>query len=198
MRLGPRPTVTTRTLAPGGISRRIAEDQGDAIVTLTEDGIMKTRRSSRNAAGAIVTCCALVVLSACGGSPSSPSFSSLSVGQWAGTTEHGTPITFTVSSDEILTTIAVGYSFNGCSGTQTFSNLSVATVPNLTCIPGPCSGAAASYRSFAYVSGSIGAGPLTSINGLFLPGNRAEGLVSFRDFPGCGTVGGVPWSATRR
>jgi hypothetical protein len=158
---------------------------------------MQTRRSRGNPAGAIATCCAVMLLSACG-SPSSPSPSSLSVGQWAGTTAHGTPITFTVSSDEILTTIAVGYSFNGCSGMQTFSNLNVATVPDIICIPGPCSGTTASYRSFAYVSGAIGAGPVTSINGLFLPGNQAEGLVSFRDVPGCGTAGGVPWSATRR
>lgn len=159
---------------------------------------MRTPRSGQTAAGVLATCCAVVLLAACGGSPSSPSPSSLSVGQWAGTTAHGTPITFTVSSDEILTTITVGYSFNGCSGTQTFSNLNVNTVGDVTCIPGPCSGSIASYRSFAYVSGSIGAGAVTSINGLFLPGNEAEGLVSFRDFPGCGTAGGVAWSATRR
>jgi hypothetical protein len=33
-------------------------------------------------------------------------------------TEQGTPIRFTVSADEILTTIAVGYRFNGCSGDE--------------------------------------------------------------------------------
>ena len=152
----------------------------------------------RAVANVIVASCVCVLLAACGGSPSSPSASSLSVGQWTGTTGHGTPITFTVSADEILTTIAVGYSFNGCSGTQTFSSLTVATTPDLTCIPGPCPGTLSSYRSFSYSSGSPGAGPVTFVNGLFLPGNQAEGLVSFRDFPGSGSALGIAWSATRR
>src|SRR5688572_11814170 len=116
------------------------------------DGNMTPPWRSRAAAGVVASSCALVLLSACGGSPSSPSSLSLSVGQWTGTTEQGTPITFTVSADEILTTITVGYRFNGCSGTQTFSNLTVATAPDLICIPGPCSGTVSSYRSFAYSS----------------------------------------------
>jgi hypothetical protein len=80
---------------------------------------------------------AAVLASACSRAPTSPS-SSLSVGQWNGTTAQDTSITFTVSADETLTTIAVGYSFNGCSGTQTFSNLNVPPAPNVTCVPGPC------------------------------------------------------------
>jgi hypothetical protein len=139
-----------------------------------------------------------VLASACGSAPTSPSASSLSVGQWSGTTAQGASIAFTVSSDEILTTIAVGYAFNGCSGTQTFADLSVPTAPNVTCIPGPCSGAISTYRAFAYTSGSDRTGPSTSVNGLFLPGGRAQGLVSFRDFPACGTAVGVEWTATRR
>ena len=141
---------------------------------------------------------AAVLTSACSRAPTSPSSSSLSVGQWNGTTAQGTSITFTVSSDETLTTIAVGYSFNGCSGTQTFSNLNVPTAPNVTCIPGPCSGTLSTYRAFAYSSGAVGTGPSTTLNGLFLPGNQAQGQVSFRDFPGCGTAAGVEWIATRR
>lgn len=141
---------------------------------------------------------AAVLASGCGDSPTSPSASSLSIGQWSGTTAQGTPITFTVSSDEVLTSIAVGYNFNGCSGTQTFSNLNVPTAPEVICIPGPCSGTTAAYRAFHYLAGSRGTGPTTNFNGLFLPGSRAQGLVSFSDYPGCGTAAGVEWTATRR
>jgi hypothetical protein len=141
---------------------------------------------------------AAVLASACSRAPTSPSPSSLSVGQWSGTTAQGASIAFTVSSDEALTTIAVGYTFNGCSGTQTFAGLNVPTAPNVTCIPGPCSGTISTYRAFAYSSGSIGMGPSTTVNGLFLRGGRAQGQVSFLDYPGCGTAAGVEWTATRR
>jgi hypothetical protein len=113
-------------------------------------------------------------------------------------TAQGAAITFSVSSDEILTTISVGYNFNGCSGTQVFSDLSVPTAPNVTCIPGPCSGTISSYRAFAYSNGTFGSGPGTTLNGLFLPGGRAQGLVTFQDYPGCGTAASVEWAATRR
>lgn len=136
--------------------------------------------------------------SACNKGPASPSSSSKSVGQWNGTTAQGRSITFTVSSDETLTTLAVEYSFNGCSGTQTFSNLNVPTAPNITCVPGPCSATESAYRAFAYSDGSPLSGPSTAVNGLFLPGGRAQGLVSFREYPGCGTAVGVEWTATRR
>lgn len=139
-----------------------------------------------------------VLASACGGGPTSPSSSSVSVGHWTGTTTQGASITLTVSPDETLTTIAVGYSFNGCSGTQTFSNLNVRTAPNVTCISGPCSDAIAASRSFFYLSPRATGGPTTILSGLFFPGNRAEGQVSFVNYPGCGTATGVDWTATRR
>lgn len=139
-----------------------------------------------------------LLASACGKNPMSPSSSSLSAGQWTGTTAHGMIITFTVSSDEFLRTLSVGHSFNGCSGTQTFSNLRVATAPDVTCVPGPCSGTASTYRAFGFSSGARGTGPSTAVNGLFLPGNRAQGVAAFYDVPGCGTLTGVEWTATRR
>jgi hypothetical protein len=141
----------------------------------------------------------LGLVAGCGGSssPAAPSPpASLSVGKWSGTTAQGAAIAFTVSSDEILTAISVGHNFNGCSGTQVFSNLSSSTVPDVICIPGPCP--VSSYRSFFYSSGSREAGPITTLNGLFLPGGRAEGLVHFVDFPGCGTATSVTWTATRQ
>ena len=106
-------------------------------------------------------------------------------------------MTFTVSSDQKVTAIAVGYSFNGCSGTQTFSNLNLDTAPMVTCIPGPCPDSVSSYRAFGYSARSPD-GPSTSVNGLFPSTTRAEGQVTFRDYPGCGTAVGVGWAATRR
>src|SRR5690606_30890133 len=120
---------------------------------------------------------------------------SLAVGEWSGMTDQGMPITFVVSDDETVTTITVGYDFNGCSGSLTFTELVVPTAPDVTCIPGPCSPRVTSYRAFGFLDGSLGAGPVTQINGVFLPGNQASGQVAFRDFPGCGTSAAVPWTA---
>jgi hypothetical protein len=108
------------------------------------------------------------------------------------------PIAFTVSSDEMLTTITLGYDFNGCSGSHEFADLHVRTAPDLTCIPGPCSGVLASYRAFSYVDGSLGVGPVTQVNGLFLPGNQARGQVVFTAYPSCGTAPPAEWIATKR
>lgn len=101
-----------------------------------------------------------------------------------------------MSSDEALTTLTVGHNFNGCSGTQTFSNLNISTVPNIICIPGPCP--APATRSLTFSAGTRGATPMTAVNGLFLPGGRAQGVVHFYDFPACGDASSVVWTATRR
>ena len=128
-----------------------------------------------------------------------PSFGapSLSAGEWTGTTSQGTPIAFTVSPDEKVTTITLGYDFNGCAGSNTFSNLSVPTAPDVTCIPGPCSGALSSYRAFGYTAGSV-SGPMTQVNGVFLPRNEAKGQATFRNYAGCGDLITTEWTATRR
>jgi hypothetical protein len=126
--------------------------------------------------------------------------SSLSVGEWEGTTSQGKRIAFTVSQDEKVTSISLGYDFNGCSGTRTFLELDVPTAPDLTCISGPCSPAAASYRAFG-VSDAAGGGaglyPYTQVNGVFLPGNQARGQAVFAGYPDCGSAT-VQWTATRR
>ena len=133
------------------------------------------------------------LMSACG--PTTPSSAGLE-GQWSGTTSQGTPIAFTVSSDQKVTAINIGYSFNGCSGMQTFSNLNLETAPMVTCIPGPCPNTVSSYRAFGYSARSID-GPSTTVNGLFTLATRAEGQAAFRDYPGCGTAVGIAWTATR-
>lgn len=142
----------------------------------------------------VVTIAWCALMSACG--TTSPSSAGLD-GKWSGTTSQGMPITFTVSPDQKVTAITVGYGFNGCSGTQTFSNLNLDTAPMVTCIPAPCQGSISSYRAFNYSSGSPAAGPSTTVNGLFTLATRAEGQVAFRDYPGCGTALGVGWNATR-
>jgi hypothetical protein len=144
---------------------------------------------------AILLCAALT---ACGGDNGTKPTSATSYqGQWTGTTAQGAPIAFTISGDEKVTSITLGYDFNGCSGSQTFSNLAVATIPDVTCIPGPCPSSISTYRQFGYSSGDR-EGPVTSVNGLFPTQATAEGVASFRNYPSCGTAIGVPWSATRR
>ena len=101
------------------------------------------KRSATRRTPTLALCLAVLastVWGACGG-PASPSATnqSLTTGQWSGTTSQGMPIAFSVSQDEKVTTITVGYRFNSCSGTQTFSNLNLPTQPDVICVPGPCS-----------------------------------------------------------
>ena len=146
-----------------------------------------------------VTFVSCVVIGACGSggtNPATPSGTSYE-GQWSGTTVQGEPIALTISSDQKVTAITVGYRFNGCAGMQTFSNLRIDTIPNVTCIPGPCSPSLSSFRAFSYSAGSVDAG-LTLINGVFPSTSRSEGSAGFTNYPGCGSVLGVGWTATRR
>lgn len=73
----------------------------------------------------IATSCVLV--SGCGAaSPTSPG--PVAVGQaggWSGTTFQGRPISFTVSPEQQVTTISLGYQIDTCSGVDTFSDLKV-------------------------------------------------------------------------
>ena len=144
----------------------------------------------------LIAFCALV--SACG-SPSSPSASQANYeGQWSGTTAQGRPVTFTISPDQNVTTLTIGHEFNGCSGSQTFSSINVSIVPQVQCVPAPCSNQLLSYRAFNYSVGNSLDGQGTSLNAVFLSADRAEGLIHFRNFPGCGNALSVPFSATKR
>lgn len=122
--------------------------------------------------------------------------SSLSVGEWEGTTSQGRPIAFTVSRDEKVTSITLEYDFNGCSGTRKFLDINIPTAPELHCIPGPCARTAASYRAFGFSVGTAAGGPYTQINGVFLPRNQAKGQAIFSEYPNCGSAT-VQWTATR-
>ena len=118
-------------------------------------------------------------------------------GNWSGTTSQGRPIAFTISSNETVTSITVGHDFNGCSGSQTFSGLSISIKPMVECIPAPCPASVTSYRDFHHLSGNPFEGQATDVNGLLL-GGTAQGTVNFRNFAGCGTVTGVSWTASKR
>ena len=117
-------------------------------------------------------------------------------GQWTGTTSQGAQFGFTVSADQKITTLTVGRNFNGCSGSQTFSNLSLDTVADVTCIPGPCAPGITAYRPINFGDGR-NEGPSTAVNGFFLPPANASGVVRFRDFPGCGNADAT-WDVSRR
>ena len=143
-----------------------------------------------------------VAAAACGGSssPTTPTTPRGFSGRWSGVTQQGQPIAFTVSEDEKLTSIVVGYSFNGCSGTQTYANLNINTKEQIECIPGPCPSSVTSSRSIAYENGDPFQGQYTSVRG-FIAENLGlfvgEGAVSFRNYPGCGNAQ-TGWSVSRK
>lgn len=129
--------------------------------------------------------CLLWGAASCGGdSGTSPSSANGFNGQWNGSSSQGRPIAFTVSSDHV-TAITVGYSFGGCSGSRTFSNL------NLEIVQDPRGGP----PFFNYASSA--ADGLTQINGFLRTNSTADGAVAFDGYPGCGGGGGF-WNATKR
>jgi hypothetical protein len=139
----------------------------------------------------LVTMVWCVVMSACGSSspttPSSPGYD----GQWSGTTSQGRPITFSISSEQKVTAITVGYSFNGCSGVNTFSNL------NLDIGSPPNPRAPSTGPGFGYGSGPPDGPNYTQVYGSFSSTTMATGSVIFGGYPGCGNAGGF-WTATKR
>ena len=138
----------------------------------------------------------MVFLTACGSSPTTPAPVSVA-GSWSGTTAHGSPITFTVSADEFVTAISFSHSFNGCSGSQSFSGLHLTIGVDARCIPGPCPPGVSSYRQFSHAATSP-AGFSTEIAGMFPSGDRAEGQINLRNYLSCGSAIGVTWQASKR
>jgi hypothetical protein len=142
----------------------------------------------------------LSTLAACSSpvSPSSPAASGI-VGQWSGSTTQGTPISFTVSAAERVTSITVAHNFGGCSGTQTFSNLDIATAADVTCVPGPCPPSITSYRGFSFHDGDSLSGHATAVHGIFFrPLGEVTGQANFWNFGACGDAIGVAFTATKR
>ena len=136
----------------------------------------------------------LIGLSGCGGSsannPTTPGGDPARYdGQWKGTTSQGRPIAFTVSLDQKVTAITVGYSFNGCSGSNTFSNLNldIGVTPNPATSLGP---------GFGFGSGAPDGANYTQVYGSVRSNTTASGTVIFGDFAGCGNAVGI-WTATK-
>jgi hypothetical protein len=111
-------------------------------------------------------------------------------GQWSGVTSQGRTISFTVSPDQKVTTITLGYSFNGCTGTSSFPNL------NLIIASGPSPGSPTPGPGFGYGSGPPDGPNYIQVYGAFSSYMAATGSVAFGDFSGCGNGGGI-WTATK-
>jgi hypothetical protein len=152
--------------------------------------------SHRRLDGIVFAAClalAAAALAGCGGSkttaPTPPSGGAADYqGQWAGTTSQGRPISFTVSADQKVTAITVGYSFGSCSGSNTYSNLNLAIGTGLN----PSSGV-----GFGFGSGSPEGPSYVQVYGSFASSTTASGTLVFGSFPGCGNAGGI-WTATKR
>jgi hypothetical protein len=128
--------------------------------------------------------------------PSSPS-PLVYDGEWNGTTSQGRSITVTVSADQKVTSITVEYNFNGCSGSKTFSNLSLAIArsqppPGNPQAPGPFDN-----PGFGFGSGAPDGPDFTQVYGAFTSSQTATGSVVFGGYSGCGN-GGAIWTAGKR
>src|SRR4029077_16858134 len=101
-----------------------------------------------------------------------------------GTTSQGRPITFAVSSDQKVTAITVGYSFNGCSGLKPFSNLNldIGNTPTPATSLGP---------GFGFGSGPPDGPNYTQVYGSFSSNTTATGPHSFCGFFSFCAAGGV-------
>jgi hypothetical protein len=102
-------------------------------------------------------------------------------------TRQSQPLSFTVSAEQRLTDISIGYNFSGCSGVKTFSGLSV---------PIGASGSLG-QQGWAYVSFASGGSDRTEVYGTFTSDRTAEGLALFVEIPGCVGGGGGNWTATK-
>jgi hypothetical protein len=111
-------------------------------------------------------------------------------GAWSGTTSQNQPIAFTVSADQRVTSVTVGWSFNGCAGTGTSSSnpFPIATPQP----PGP-----PPWDNPGFVSGGQpGDKSVWAVTGAFTSSQTATGTAEFVEFPGCGNSLAT-WNATR-
>ena|SRR5687768_12713263 len=146
----------------------------------------------------VIAFCALVT--GCDHSPTTPSPGSPARydGQWSGATFQRMTIAFSVSSDQKVTAISVGYRFDNCAGEKTFTNLNqdigYASTPPIGSPRGPST---ARDPAFYYASAPFTQPDHTQIYGSFTSSTTANGYVVFGDHPGCGSAGGI-WNAVKR
>ena len=129
-----------------------------------------------------------VVASGCGGaSPTSPGPVRVGyAGEWSGTTFQGRPISFTVSPEQQVTKISLGYQIDTCSGVDTFSDLT--TVPFSAGVPA------------FYFSAALPDKRQIGIQGYLMPDASVSGTLLVYAPPSCGpseTVAGF-FTAIRR
>jgi len=146
---------------------------------------------------AVETGCLLllpILAAACSSTPSAPTSAPGVManyeGEWNGTTSQGMRIGFIVSAKKV-TSISVGYNFNGCNGTNSFQDvdLPIGYPPNPTSpYPGP---------GFGFGSGAPDGPNYTQIYGTFSSSTAATGSMIFGGYAGCGSALGT-WSATRK
>jgi hypothetical protein len=145
-----------------------------------------------------------VVVTACGAGPTVPTAPTPSMpssdyaGLWSGTTAQGTPVTFTISTDEKVTTISIAHSFDGCSESRTFSGLTLPILRDVQCARLLCTPTASPLPQFVLTRGNVGHEPSIQFVGLFPSTTQAEGFINLRDYPGCADALVVRWNATRR
>jgi hypothetical protein len=115
-------------------------------------------------------------------------------GEWDGTTMQGTPVHFSVSASDNVTSFTLRYNFTAdCSGTLTVTDL---TAPIHTLDPP----AAPPYDQpgFGFSTRSNNGASGTLIAGVFSSDRRsAFGQFALLDYGSCGSVFGS-WTATRR
>lgn len=146
------------------------------------DSFGEVRRQLTN--GFVVTM--ILVSAACGSDgPTGPT--NHFAGEWRGTTSQGQQISFTVSSDNRLVRLSVGYAFAICQGRETFDNLDVA-------IDSSNPSRAAGFTLGAPVS--VGTNSLFVLAALSRDGLTASGNATFRNYPGCADSNAT-WGATR-
>jgi hypothetical protein len=104
-------------------------------------------------------------------------------GEWTGTTQHGTPIRFSVSAADEVTSFTVTYNFSvTCSGTLTYTDLAVPIRKQEPPGPPPFD-----QPGFAFGRMSDDRVSATAINGVFSAERRsASGQFALVGYSGCG------------
>ena len=116
-------------------------------------------------------------------------------GEWTGTTQHATPVRFSVSDADEVTSFTVTYTFSvTCSGTLTYTDLAVPIRKQEPPGPPPFD-----QPGFAFGRVSDDRVSATAINGVFSADRRsASGQFVLVGYSGCGPSVLGTWDARRR